>query len=254
MLPLERQRSILNFVRRNKNVGVNELIAATGYSPATVRRDLSFLEAEGKLLRTHGGVVSLESIANEPTFSFKQKQATREKQRMSTAAAALVGAGQTVFIDAGSTCLDLGQRLLQTPEVTLYTNSLPLLFYASQHPGRVVALGGEIRGISRALVGAGAEGWLQSLHFDCAFIGASGLSAEGGASTTELLEASIKKRVVAQSRLRVLMADASKWQSPSVIRFAAWDEFEHWITDARLSAAEARALNQKHRKLKVTRA
>jgi DeoR/GlpR family transcriptional regulator of sugar metabolism len=94
----------------------------------------------------------------------------------------------------------------------------------------VICLGGEIRIISRALVGYFALSWLDHLRAGWAFLGASGLSAREGASTTELAEASVKQCFIARAAKRVLLADASKWEAPSTVQFAPWKDFDLWIT------------------------
>jgi DeoR family fructose operon transcriptional repressor len=148
-----------------------------------------------------------------------------------------------VFVDSGTTCLEIGRRLL-SQGVTIYTNSLALLAEPAHPQAQLYAIGGEARMLSRALVGGLAMHWLRNLHFDVAFIGASGLSAKEGASTTELTEASIKRECAARSRRAVLVADASKWERPVAVNFAPWSAFRDFITDYNPARRDLSALRR----------
>jgi DeoR/GlpR family transcriptional regulator of sugar metabolism len=136
------------------------------------------------------------------------------------------------------------RALLLAQEVTICTNSLALLAEPQNPRAQVNSVGGEVRTLSRALVGGLSLRWLGHLHFDLAFIGASGLSIEDGASTTELTEASIKRECAARSRRAVLVADAGKWNQPVAVQFAGWSAFRDFITDHKLTKAEAASLRK----------
>ncbi len=110
----------------------------------------------------------------------------------------------------------------------------------------LISVGGEMREISRALVGSLAMDWLSHLRFDLVFVGASALDAMDGASTTELLEAAIKREVIARSRRAILLADHTKWMQRAPIGFAAWSAFSDFVTD-QMPAPAIRAPLKHHR-------
>ena len=105
-------------------------------------------------------------------------------------------------------------------------------------------LGGDLRPISGAVTGILAERWLDELQIEWAFIGSSGLNADG-VFTTELSEAAIKSSVLRHSRNRILAADSSKWDHPALVRFAEWNQFDSWLTDASLPECVADTINGK---------
>ncbi len=244
MTTFDRRQLILDLVRQNGSVTVQSLIEAVNTSPATLRRDLSALETEGKVIRTHGGVLHPRRLSTEPSFSVKQQQAPAEKRHIARKAAESIPAGATVFIDAGTTCLETGMALLERNKNQIYTNSLPLLYLGCNHPGKVTALGGEVRSISRALVGGIALGWLEHLNFDYAVIGASSLDADAGAFTTELNEAQLKSQAIQHSEIALLVADSGKLSSNAPVKFAKWQDFDHWFTDKRLSPSTKRRIRK----------
>ena len=231
MIAHERQKAILEALETQPTLSVQVLISSFNASPATIRRDLDFLEKKGQLIRIHGGVIHPDSLAGEPTFHQRLRENPSGKISIAEKAASMVPPGGTVFVDAGTTCLEAGRILLAREDVTVFTNSCPLVNIPNRRQARLVCIGGELREISRAMVGALALDWLSKLTFHTAFIGASGLSAEG-ASTTELSEAEIKRQVLSRAKERILLADSSKWEVPSTFLYSGWDLFDTWITDS----------------------
>jgi DeoR family fructose operon transcriptional repressor len=246
MFAHERQSKITALLEQRRQAGVVSLQRELGVSAATLRRDLAHLQRVGKLVRTHGGVMHAAFHAGEPAFERKARAATQAKSHLAKLALGLVPAGATVFIDAGTTTLELGRLLLERDDLTLFTNSLPLLNVRRSGRAALISVGGEMREISRALVGSLAMDWLRQLRFDLVFLGASALDVTAGASTTELLEASIKREVIARARRAILLADHSKWRQRAPIRFAAWNAFADFVTDQRPSPAVCAAL-KRHR-------
>jgi DeoR family glycerol-3-phosphate regulon repressor len=254
MSSLTRQQKILDLVRRAETVSVGELVAQVEASPATVRRDLIHLEASGKLVRTHGAVMDRRRLSGEPSFSIKRQRIPEVKRRIGGAVAALIRPGASVFIDAGTTCLEAGLVLLQRGGHTLYTNSLPLLYHAGGSSSRLIAVGGEVRVISGALVGAMALDWLSHLRFDYAVIGASALEEASGPMTTELMEAAVKRSAVGQARTAILAADSEKFGESADVAFARWGDFDLWLSDSSLPAVIAKRIKKRNTNLALKQA
>jgi len=179
-------------------------------------------------------------LQGEPSFDQKTVQGMELKRKIAQAAAAMVPDHATVFVDSGTTCLEAGRLLGERATLTLITNSIPLAHQLARAKARVLCLGGELRGISSALVGSFALSWLDSLRADWALIGASGLHLTEGVSTTELNEAAIKRQFLARATKKVLLADSLKWSKPAAIRFAEWNQFDDWITNRGVPEASIR--------------
>ena len=238
MFAHERHQQIVAAVARHRRISVAALRRRLGVSDATLRRDLTLLAQSGQIVRAHGGVLHPEAAAGEPAFARKARTAPAAKKAIAALAAALVPDGATVFVDAGTTTLAAGRLLLVRPDLTVFTNSLPLLEAAVPGGAQLVAIGGEVRALSRALVGGLAMDWLHHVRFDFALLGASGLDFADGASTTELSEAAVKKAALARAGRAVLLADAAKWDHPASIGFAPWADFDDWVTDYRPTRPE----------------
>lgn len=240
----ERQRAIETIVRQKGRLKVSELARHFGASGITVRRDLRLLEAAGKVVRAHGGVMHPEFLTAEPGFERKAVDAVDAKVALAKLVAAELPERGQVFLDSGTTCLEVARQILDRRDLTIVTNSLPVLQLAAHAKARLVSVGGEVRAVSLALVGGLALDWLRALRFDTAVIAASGLDAKEGASTTELSEAAVKQTACARATRRVLVSHAAKWNQPAAVSFAGWDVFEVFVTDARLTAGEKALLRR----------
>lgn len=202
-------------------------------SPATVRRDLAELEDNGEIVRVHGGVMHPSFFYGEPTFSQRRAEQPHAKETIATLAAALLPERASVFIDAGTTALEVGKQLIRREDLTIFTHSIPLAMLAPGGKSRVVCVGGEVRSPTLALVGGLCLDWLAELRFDFAFIGASGLGEKEGATTTELGEAGVKQAVIQRTKHPYLVCDYTKWNRPRSVVFAGWEKFAGWIVDAK---------------------
>lgn len=231
MLVPDRQRTILRLLSDRGRLTLAEIQSRLGISAATARRDAGQLSEAGLVRRTHGGLLPPDFSLSEPAYTRKAEKAIGIKVRLGRAAADLLPEDGTVFVDAGTTCLEVGRALLDRPNLRIFTNSVSLLALATEARATVTAIGGEVRKISLALTGSFAQSWMEQLRFDAAVIGASGLDQESGVFTTELSEASVKVEALRRARLRILVAHGEKWGHPAAVQFAPWTAFHHLVTD-----------------------
>jgi DeoR family fructose operon transcriptional repressor len=243
MLAPERHRQILRILGERGRVTAAEICSRTGVSVATARRDATELSGAGLATRTRGALLPHDFSLAEPPYDRKSERAVNAKARLGRAAAALLPEIGTVFVDAGTTCLEVGRALLDRPGLRIYTNSVPLLALAGGARATLSAIGGEVRPLSLALTGGLAQNWLENLRFDVAVLGASGLDGGSGASTTEVAEAAVKTEALRRARRRILVAHAEKWGRPSALCFAPWGAFTDFVTDRPLSRGEREALS-----------
>lgn len=242
MFTPERRNAIKKIIRQHRRMHFEELQRQVDVSPATLRRDLTALEQSGDIIRVHGGVLDRSYFRTEASFDERVTRKRAAKKAIAAAAALLVPSGATVLVDAGTTCLEVGKILLTRKDVRLITNSVTLVQGAFQGEATIWCLGGELRKVSGALVGAAALGALNSVHAEVAFIGATGLDEEAGCFTTELFEAEMKQAMISSAARKILLADSTKWQKPSAVRFAGWQDFDDWFTDELPDSASAKRL------------
>ena len=234
MLTAERHRAILRLLAEQGRITVAQIAQRFDISHATARRDAVQLAGAGQAARAHGGLLPANFFSSEPHFRAKADRQTGLKARIARKAADLLPHEGNVFVDSGTTCLEVGRLLLERPDLRVFTNSIPLLGHATEARATLTAIGGEARKVSLALTGALAQSWLAHLRFDSAVIGASGLDLVNGAYTTEIHEAAVKAEVLRRSTHRMLVADAEKWNRPAAVHFAPWSAFTAVVTNHQL--------------------
>ncbi|MFC9226677.1 DeoR/GlpR family DNA-binding transcription regulator [Streptomyces hygroscopicus] len=219
-------------VRANGAVSLRELARVVQTSEVTVRRDVRALEAEGLLDRRHGGAVLPGGFTRESGFPQKSHLATAEKTAIADLAAGFVDEGEAVVVGAGTTTQELARRLARVPGLTVVTNSL-LVAQALAHANRVevVMTGGTLRGSNYALVGSGAEQSLQGLRVSRAFLSGSGLTAERGLSTSNMLSASVDRALVQAAAEVVVLADHTKLGTDTMFQTVPTDVITRLVTD-----------------------
>lgn len=228
----ERRQLILEMVRANGAVSLRELARVVQTSEVTVRRDVRALESEGLLDRRHGGAVLPGGFTRESGFPQKSHLATAEKTAIADLAAGLVGEGEAVVVGAGTTTQELARRLARVPGLTVVTNSL-LVAQALAHANRVevVMTGGTLRGSNYALVGSGAEQSLQGLRVSRAFLSGSGLTADRGLSTSNMLSASVDRALVQAASEVVVLADHTKLGTDTMFQTVPAEVITRLVTD-----------------------
>ncbi len=237
----ERLRRILS---QDPVVRDNDLAKQLRVSPATIRRDLDELESLGEIRRVHGGGVSTGSRLEEPLFDDKTSIAAREKRRIAEAALRYVKPNDTVFLDGGSTVLELARLLKERSNVAIVTNSLRAAVELAGRGPRLILVGGELRRLSQTTVGPLTRLLIEELHIDKAFMGTMGLSIEGGLTTTDPSEAYTKELVMEHAREVILLADHSKAHKISFTRSGRLEKVRVLITDNLMDQKLARGLRR----------
>src|ERR1041385_2550632 len=120
----ERQHAIEEQLRQKGKVTVEELTLTFRVSPPTIRTDLTRLEEQGLLRRTHGGAIAVGNTLYEPPYAERAILRQAEKRAIARAAAGLVHEGETLLLDAGTTCYEIALLLKEFRALTVVTNSL----------------------------------------------------------------------------------------------------------------------------------
>jgi DeoR/GlpR family transcriptional regulator of sugar metabolism len=225
---LEELRGILG---QNRVVRVEELTGQLGVSAATVRRDLGELERLGEVRRVYGGAVSTGGRLDEPLFDDKTSVAAAEKRRIAETAATYIKPNDTIYLDGGSTVLELARLLKDRSNITIVTNSLRAAVELAGRGPRLILVGGELRRLAQTTVGPLTRFMIQELHVDKAFMGTIGLTIEEGLTTTDPTEAYTKELVMEHAREVILLADSSKAHKISFTRAGRLEKVRVLITD-----------------------
>lgn len=176
-----RRSSIANLVRERGYLPIQVISRQFKISAATARRDLDQLVNQKVLTRTHGGALS-EFDRKFASADARRKVDARAKRAIGSAAASLVNAGMTLFIDVGTTPLAVAEALAarRVPSLCIVTASLAVARVLGDSPDIEIHLpAGRYLSHQEMLGGPQVRKSLRSWRFDLAFVGAEGLDADG---------------------------------------------------------------------------
>ena len=239
MLTTTRQAHILNSLRADGQVTVEELADQFGVSSSTIRRDLKALSTEGLLRRVRGGG-SLEP--DHVPFIDVQQQQPEEKSRIAALAATLVNDGDIVLLDIGTTTALLA-RALRGRRITVVTSSLAVVDQLREDDAiELIILGGAVRTNYQSMVGTLTEQALAQIRATVCFLGTSGIRADGTIMDTTGMEVPIKRAMIESSQRVVVLADATKLPGVGLLSVCGPEELDAVITDAAPDAEPMLAL------------
>jgi DeoR family fructose operon transcriptional repressor len=230
-LPAERQRRIREVLRERGSARVTTLADLLGVSEVTVRRDLEELEQRGFLERTHGGAIQAQRLHVEPPYHAAAELRSEEKRRIGEAAAALISAGETVFLNGGTTTLQVFRRIVETT-ATVVTNHVGMALESREHPCEVHLVGGTYRPNSDSCVGPFATEALRRVFASRAFVGVEGISIRSGLTTPAAPEAEVARVMIEQTQGPVVVvADHTKIGTVADFGIVPIDRVSTLVTD-----------------------
>lgn len=237
----ERQENILAILRQSSYITVAELASRTFASPSSIRRDLTFLENNGLVHRTHGGVTLPEAAAGVSSFSNRKRKNTREKRLIARKAATLLQDGQTILLDGSSSVTYLLPIIAKFSGIQVYTNNLSTAIDAIELGISTNCLGGHSLRGSMVMTGPDTYRMLLGLHADLCFFSSKCLGENGVITDPNQEENFIRQLMIQQSRQSVFLCDSSKFGKDSRYRLAAMDEISVSIFDAPYEALTCRS-------------
>ena len=219
MLTEERFAKILSILERMGSVTVQQLMTELDASESTVRRDLNTLDANGQLVKVHGGAILKNTVYStiDDEVVHRKEQNREAKDKIARYAAGLITAEDFVYIDAGTTT----ERMIDyiaNRQAVFVTNAIGHAKKLAEHGCKVYILGGEFKAVTEAIVGEEAVFTLDKYNFTKGFWGANGVSLQRGFSTPELKEAMVKRKSMENCRDCYILADESKFSQISSVR------------------------------------
>ena len=237
MLTTERKRHVLEVLRREGRVVAKDLSAALGLSEDTIRRDLRELAGEGLLQRVHGGALPASAAMRD--LDGRAEVSVADKAAIGRAAAAMIAEGQVVFIDGGTTAVQLARAIDPRLRATVFTHSPPVAVELAGHAVEVTLIGGRLFKHSMVATGAQAMAEIGRVRADVYFMGVTGVHPELGLTTGDAEEAAIKRALVAASAEIVVLASPEKIGAASPFQVARLAEVSGLVTSQAFSTEEA---------------
>jgi len=245
LLAIERQRRILDILQRQGAVRTAELTKLMKVSAVTIRSDLGELQRVGECEIIWGGAVSkMPASVQDSLLRRRGELNAASKQRIGKKAIDFIEVGQTIFIDAGTTTLEIVNNLPRNLEyLRIVTPSLNIAVAATYYPYvELVMPGGVLRNLTRSLIGAQTIRSFEMFNADLVFLASGGFSVENGVTTGNILEVEVKRTMVKQANSVVLTADGSKYGHSLSLNVAPISAIDTLISDEQLDDAAAAKL------------
>jgi DeoR family fructose operon transcriptional repressor len=219
LLTPERHRIILQLLKEKSTIKIQEIMELTDSSESTIRRDLSQLEEQKFLKRIHGGAQRLQGKLQEPSMIEKSSKNLQEKRQIAKYAAGLVEEGDCIYLDAGSTVIEMIE-FLNAKDIVVVTNGLMHVPPLINKGIATYLIGGFVKPKTNAFIGRGALAGLDLYRFDKCFLGVNGIHPQFGYTTPDQEEAMVKQKAISLSRESYILADSTKFSEIAFAKIA----------------------------------
>jgi DeoR/GlpR family transcriptional regulator of sugar metabolism len=226
----QRRHQLSEFLAQRGFADLSVLVSELGVSESTIRRDLSQLEEEGIVRRTHGGAVFVSDRFSALNYATREQTAVAEKQAIGKVAASLVQEGETILLDGGTTTFQVARHLIAR-SLQVVTNSLPIANLLSSATNvELIFVGGFIYPRTGVALGPIARQALASLHFTKVFMGTAGI-IEDGLYNANMLMVEAERQMMEIADETIVVVDHSKFGRRGLVKLTEWDRVHRLITD-----------------------
>lgn len=231
-----RQQAIVDLLIQHKSLTTDALSTQLNVSKETIRRDLSELQAQGKVLRNHGRAkyIHRENQDSGDPFHMRLKSHFAHKADIAREALAWIEAGMVIALDASSTCWYLARQL---PDIDLqvFTNSHPIcLELGKREQIQLISSGGQLERKYGCYVNPSLVSQLKPLDIDLFIFSCEGIDGDGGLWDSNTVNADFKSLLLKRASQSLLLIDKSKFNRSGEARIGHLDDVTHIISDARM--------------------
>lgn len=227
----QRRYEIYEMIKKEKTVEVNSLAMKYEVSNMTIRRDLDALENQGLVIKSYGGATLNESVSSEPSFEIKEGVSQSDKKDIAIYASSLIQDGDSIYLDCGTTCLELFKRI-HHKKITIFTNFWKILQYVDRNTkAKIIMAPGTYNPITQAAMSEITIAFFKNYSIDKAFISALGIDKDFGLSIPSMEDAEVKKAVLQVSQKKFCMMDHTKFNKKYMSKIADIQDFDSIITD-----------------------
>lgn len=251
MAHTDRQENIRQRIQLDKRIKISDLSSELHVTPETIRRDLTKLEAEGFITRTHGGaVLNSGHVIENSSFLLRERHNNHEKKIIAGLVYKLIPKSAVICADASSTVVEAVKLLQNEPNITILTNSTHIISEFSNSSFRIVSTGGTVNKSTFSMQGSIVRKVLSSLYVDIVLLSCRALNLTGGIFDSNEDEAEIKKLMVERGQKIILLADHSKFEKVAFVKVLDFENLDMLITDREPSQNWKDFLNDKKVMLK----
>ena len=241
----EREISILDYLREHKEASVAELCHALFVSEPTMRRDLSTLNTEGKIIRTYGGAAYRNMPGENLPQAYREREHSDAKAVIGKKCLSLIRDGDTVMVDASSTALALLRVIEAKKSIVVITNSAKAPLALAESGVRTFVTGGELAANTYAYVGSHAEDFMRAYNADICFFSVRTLTEDGALTDNAIAENAVRKIMLARAKKKVLMLGSQKIGAPCISTLCTLDDVTHVVCECDISDRFPAAVREK---------
>ena len=233
MKTARREHKIIGLLESRGEISVSELSGILNISESTLRKQLAVMQQKGLVIRTYGGVMSVNLVPDE-TFESKIHKNIAEKRRIAELARTLIPDGATVALASGTTVYGLGMLLDDLKRGVIYSNSMQTADYLSRCAGLEVHIcSGIIRSQTGTIIGNEVGEYFRGLkQIDYAFIGCDAIDSNGEVLSDNLSVATSEKTILLSARHRYVLCDSSKIGKSAIAGITNLKDCDGLITGA----------------------
>lgn len=239
-----RATAILERLEWQPEVAVRQLAGEFGVSEMTVRRDLDQLERQRLVVRTHGGAVAAGRL-RFLQLGLPAAEHSAAKSEIGRSAAGLVQPGHTIFIDTGTTPLEVARHLPQDRQITVVTTSLGVAQELYDTPIRVLILGGFLRREFPSVYGPITEKTLRDIRVDTLFAGCDAAISDDGFYSNDLHVSSLEQEMLRIASTVVVVTESAKFGRRAFARYARVEQVQVVVTDGLITTQDRENLESR---------
>ncbi len=207
----ERRNKIMEMLHENKSVYISDLEKIFDVSSMTIRRDLQKFAGLNIVTLVHGGAVLNEGMATVANVKARLNVMTLEKSKIAQYCADLIKEGNAVYLDAGSTTIEIAEAIKSRQNITVLTHSLPVQnILSGSEKLQLFAMPGVYDKSMSGFFGGMTCRAIRTFNIDIAFFGTDSINIENGVTTPNIKDQSVKMAILERAKKKVAVIDHTK--------------------------------------------
>jgi DeoR/GlpR family transcriptional regulator of sugar metabolism len=227
----KRRNEICRLLKERNILSIGELSSILNISKITIRRDLDYLARQNIVKKTYGGAIIESTKDYEPPYMIRSLKMEEQKKAIGKLAASLIPENSLIFIDVGTTLLELAKNLSLDKNISVLTNWIPVAEELGKKQfSNLFLLGGKVNCREMSIIGNYPLQFLDNFNIEICFIGVGGISIDHGLTDYTVEEIEIKKQMIQRSKVKIVLADHTKFNRLAPIKICDLSEIDKIIT------------------------
>lgn len=253
MLPAERQKKILDLLTVHNVIKMPDLQKELDISIDTLRRDINSLTKQGKVKKIYGGIQLSAPMFGESSMGERMISHLAEKEAIARKCGSFINNGDCIYLDSGSTTYQIAREIKHKENITVITNSIPVIMELIHTEIELIIIGGKIRKNEHSVVTYDYLFNFDQLNIQKAFICAGGITVEKGVSDFNVEETIARKKMIALSHEVYVAADSSKFGKNVMINITPLDNVDYMVTDQLIDASFIKSFENLNTRLVISK-